>query len=217
MAVPVGAFVGGVVTVALVIFIAQVGRTTPVTTLLLSGVAIGSFATALTTFWMLRSPEGLRRAMNWLLGGYAGGGWAPVFIILPYLLIGLLLLQLNARALNVLQLDEEQARQLGLNVERLKIILVGAATLMTAAAVAFGGLIGFVGLVVPHVLRLLGGPDYRRLIPLSALGGAAFLILADLLARTVFAPEELPVGIITALTGAPFFIFLLRRLKRSVF
>lgn len=217
MLVPVGAFVGGVVTVALVIFIAQVGRTTPVTTLLLAGVAVGSFATALTTFWMLRSPEGLRRAMNWLLGGYAGGGWAPVIIILPYLLMGLLLLQINARALNVLQLDEEQAKQLGLNVERLKVILVGAATLMTAAAVAFGGLIGFVGLIVPHILRLLGGPDHRRLIPLSALGGAAFLILADLAARTIFAPEELPVGIITALTGAPFFIFLLRRLKRSVF
>jgi iron complex transport system permease protein len=99
----------------------------------------------------------------------------------------------------------------------LKLILVGAATLMTAAAVAFGGLIGFVGLVVPHVLRMLGGPNYQRLIPLSALGGAAFLILADLIARTVFAPQELPVGIITALTGAPFFIFLLRRLKRSVF
>jgi iron complex transport system permease protein len=217
MAVPVGAFAGGVVTVALVVFIAQVGRTTPVTTLLLSGVAVGSFATALTTFWMLRSPEGLRRAMNWLLGGYAGGGWAPVVIILPYLLSGLLMLQFNARALNVLQLDEEQAKQLGLNVERLKLMLVGAATLMTAAAAAFGGLIGFVGLVVPHVLRMLGGPDYRRLIPLSALGGAAFLILADLAARTVFAPEELPVGVITALAGAPFFIFVLRRLKRSVF
>ncbi len=217
MAVPVGAFLGGVLTVTLVVLIAQVGRTTPVTTMLLAGIAVGSFATALTTFWMLRSPEGLRRAFNWLLGGYAGGGWQPVVIISPYLIIGLLTLQLNARALNVLQLDEEQARQLGLNVERLKLILVGAATLMTAAAVAFGGLIGFVGLVVPHVLRMLGGPNYQRLIPLSALGGAAFLILADLIARTVFAPQELPVGIITALTGAPFFIFLLRRLKRSVF
>jgi iron complex transport system permease protein len=126
-------------------------------------------------------------------------------------------LQIHARALNVLQLDEEQARQLGLNVERVKLILVAAATLMTAAAVAFGGLIGFVGLIVPHTLRMLGGPDYRRLIPLSALGGAAFLILADLIARTVLAPTELPVGIITALAGAPFFILLLRRVKRSVF
>ena len=217
MAVPLGAFLGGVVAVGLVLMIAQVGRTTPVTTMLLAGIAVGSFATAITTFWMLRSPEGLRRAFNWMLGGYAGGGWEPVWIIVPYLVVGLIVLQLNARALNILQLDEEQARQLGLNVERLKLTLVGAATLMTAAAVAFGGLIGFVGLVVPHVLRMLGGPDYRRLIPLSALGGAAFLILADLIARTVFAPQELPVGVITALTGAPFFIFLLRRIKRSVF
>jgi iron complex transport system permease protein len=114
-------------------------------------------------------------------------------------------------------LDEEQAQQLGINVERLKLILVSAATLMTAAAVAFGGLIGFVGLVVPHVLRMLGGPDYRRLLPLSALGGAAFLICADLIARTALAPQELPVGVITALAGAPFFVFMLRRLKRSVF
>lgn len=217
MAVPLGAFFGGVLAVIGVVLIARVGHTTPVTTMLLAGVSIGSFATALTTFWMLRSPEGLRRAFNWLLGGYTGGGWAPVWIVLPYLVVGLITLQLNARALNVLQFDEEQARQLGLNVERLKLILVGAATLMTAAAVAFGGLIGFVGLVVPHILRMLGGPDYRRLIPLSALGGAAFLILADLMARTVLAPQELPVGVITALTGTPFFIFLLRRLKRSVF
>ena len=217
LAVPLGAFLGGVITVGLVVMMAQVGRTTPVTTLLLAGVAAGSFATAITTFWMLRSPEGLRRALNWLLGGYAGGGWEPVLITLPYLLLGLLVLQVNARALNVLQLDEEQARQLGLNVERLKLILVGAATLMTAAAVAFGGLIGFVGLIVPHVLRILGGPDHRRLIPLSALGGAAFLILADLIARTIFAPQELPVGVITALVGAPFFIVLLRRIKRAVF
>ncbi len=217
MAVPVGAFLGGVLTVGLVVMMAQVGRTTPVTTLLLAGVAVGSFATAITTFWMLRSPEGLSRAFRWLLGGYAGGGWQPVWIVLPYLAVGLILLQLNARALNVLQLDEEQARQLGLNVDRLKLVLVGAATLMTAAAVSFGGLIGFVGLVVPHILRMLGGPDYRRLIPLSALGGAAFLILADLIARTALAPQELPVGVITALAGAPFFIFLLRRLKRSVF
>lgn len=217
MAVPLGAFIGGVAAVALVLLIAQVGRAMPVTTMLLAGIAVGSFATAITTFWMLRSPEGLRRAINWLLGGYTGGGWEPVWIVLPYLLLGLASLQINARALNILQLDEEQAKQLGLNVERLKLMLVGAATLMTAAAVAFGGLIGFAGLVVPHILRLLAGPDYRRLIPLSVVGGAAFLIFADLIARTIFAPQELPVGVITALVGAPFFILLLRRLKRAVF
>ncbi|MBI4603454.1 MAG: iron ABC transporter permease [Planctomycetes bacterium] len=217
MAVPAGAFASGLATVALVLVIARVGRTTPVTTMLLAGVAVGSFTTSLATLWMLRSPEGLRRAFNWLLGGYAGGGWAPVAIVFPYLAAGLAILQANARALNVLQLEEEQAKQLGIHVERVKLVLVSAATLMTAAAVAFGGLIGFVGLVVPHVIRILGGPDHHRLIPLSALGGASFLILADLLARTLLAPQELPVAIVTALAGTPFFVFLLRRLKRSVF
>src|SRR6185436_2001852 len=216
-AVPISAFLGALVTVALVTFTAQVGRTTPLSTMLLAGVAIGSFASAFATFLMLLDPDGLRRAFNWMLGGYTAGGWQPVGLVLPYLMVGLIVLQIHARALNVLQLDEEQARQLGLNVERVKLILVAAATLMTAAAVAFGGLIGFVGLIVPHTLRMLGGPDYRRLIPLSALGGAAFLIVADLIARTVLAPTELPVGIITALAGAPFFILLLRRVKRSVF
>ncbi len=217
VAVPLGAFVGGVLTVGLVVMMARVGRSTPVTTMLLAGVAVGSFASAITTFWMLRSPEGVSRALSWLLGGYAGGGWISVWIVLPYLLLGLIGVLVNARALNVLQLGEEQAKQLGIHVDRLKLMLVGAATLMTAAAVAFGGLIGFVGLVVPHILRMIGGPDYRRLILLSALGGAAFLIFADLVARTILAPQEIPVGVITALTGAPFFIFLLRRLKRSVF
>jgi iron complex transport system permease protein len=216
-AVPISAFLGALVTVALVTFTAQVGRTTPLSTMLLAGVAIGAFASAFSTFLMLLDPDGLRRAFNWMLGGYTAGGWQPVGLVLPYLVVGLIVLQIHARALNVLQLDEEQARQLGLNVERVKLTLVMAATLMTAAAVAFGGLIGFVGLIVPHTLRMLGGPDYRRLIPLSALGGAAFLILADLIARTVLAPTELPVGIITALAGAPFFILLLRRVKRSVF
>ncbi len=216
-AVPILAFLGALVTVGLVMASAQVGRTMPITTMLLAGVAVGAFASAVTTLLMLRTPEGLRRAFNWLLGGATSAGWEPVWIVLPYVAVGLIVLMLHARALNILQLDEEQARQLGLNVERVKLTLVLAATLMTAAVVAFGGLIGFVGLVAPHMLRLLAGPDYRRLLPLTVFGGAAFLIAADLLARTVLAPQELPVGVVTALVGAPFFIFLLRRLKRSVF
>lgn len=216
-AVPIGAFVGALATVGLVMASAQVGRTMPISTMLLAGVAVGAFASAVTTFLMLRTPEGLRRAFNWLLGGATSAGWEPVWIVLPYVVVGLSVLLLHARALNILQLDEEQARQLGLNVERVKLTLVIAATLMTAAVVAFGGLIGFVGLVVPHVARLLAGPDYRRLLPLTVVGGAAFLIGADLLARTVLAPQELPVGVVTAIAGAPFFMLLLRRLKRSVF
>ena len=215
-AVPPAAFLGGVITVVVVVMASRVGKTTPVTTMLLAGVAVGAFATAVTTFLMLRRPDGLQRAFNWMLGGYSTGGWQPVKVMLPYLLVGAITLQFSARALNVFQLGEEQAQQLGVNVEVMKILLVAAATLMTAAAVAFGGLIGFVGLIVPHALRMLCGPDYRRLLPYSMLGGAAFLVLCDLVSRTLLAPQEIPVGVITALTGTPFFIFLLRKLKISV-
>ncbi len=211
------AFTGGIITVGIVVLAARVAKTTPVTTMLLAGIAIGSFATAATTLLMLRRPDGLQRAFNWMLGAYLGGGWIPVKIMIPYMVLGCLLIFTNARALNVFQLGEEQAQQLGIHVERLKIILIAAATLMTASAVAFGGLIGFVGLIVPHALRILTGPDYRRLLPCCLLGGASFLVLSDLAARNIMAPQELPVGIITALTGTPFFIFLLRKLKRSVF
>ncbi len=213
----IAAFAGGIITAGIVVVAARVGPTTPVTTMLLAGIAIGSFATAATTLLMLRRPDGLQRAFNWMLGAYLGGGWSTVQVMLPYIMIGSLLIYLNARALNVFQLGEEQAQQLGINVERLKLLLVAAATLMTASAVAFGGLIGFVGLIVPHVLRMFAGPDYRRLLPFCILGGASFLVLSDLAARNLMAPRELPVGIITALTGTPFFIFLLRKLKRSVF
>lgn len=214
--VPLAAYLGAVVTVALVVMIARVGRTAPVTTMVLAGVAVGSFAVSLTTALMLRSPDGMQRAFAWMLGGYNLVGWAAVRAVVPYVLVGLGVLQLYGRVLNVLQLEEEQARQLGLHVERLKLTLVAVATLMTAAVVAFSGLIGFVGLVVPHMVRLLSGPDHRRSLPLSALGGAAFLVLADVIARTVLAPQELPVGVVTALAGAPFFVYLLRRSKRTV-
>ena len=213
----IAAFAGGIITVGIVVMTARVSKTTPVTTMLLAGIAIGSFATAATTLLMLRRPDGLRRAFNWMLGAYLGGGWTPVKIMIPYMVLGSLLIFINARALNVFQLGEEQAQQLGIHVERLKIILIASATLMTASAVAFGGLIGFVGLIVPHAMRILTGPDYRRLLPCCLLGGASFLVLSDLAARNIMAPQELPVGIITALTGTPFFIFLLRKLKRSVF
>lgn len=216
LAVPLGAFTGGVLTVALVLGLAQRSARPSVATILLAGVAIGALANALTTLWMLRSPDGLRRAFGWLLGGYVGGGWWPVWAVLPYVAVGLAALMWYARALNLLQLDEEQAAQLGLNVKRATYSLITAATLMTAAAVSFAGLIGFVGLIVPHALRVLGGPDYRWLVPLSALGGAGFLVLADVAARTVLAPQELPLGLITALIGAPVFVALLLRLNRRL-
>ncbi len=138
-------------------------------------------------------------------------------MILPYVLVGLVVLLLYARSLNLMQLDEEQARQLGINVERLKLALLGAATLITAAAVSFVGVIGFVGIIIPHAVRLIWGADHRFLLPLSILTGAIFMILADIIARTALAPTEIPVGVITAICGAPFFLYLLRRRKHVIF
>ena len=137
--------------------------------------------------------------------------------MLPYAAVGITIILLCARPLNVMQLDEEQAQQLGINVERLKLILLTAATLITAAAVSFVGTIGFVGIIVPHAMRLLWGPDHRFLLPLSILTGAIFLILADLIARTVLGSAEIPIGAITAICGAPFFLYLLWRRKKAIF
>lgn len=214
--VPAAAFIGAILTVLLVYSIARVGRSTPVTTLILAGVAVSSFATAMTSLIMLLSTEELHRAINWMVGGFSLGGWAPVIASIPYLAVGLLLLILLGRPLNVLQFGDDQARQLGLNVERLKLVLVIAASMVAATAVSFSGIIAFVGLVVPHVVRLIWGPDYRRLIPLAILMGGAFLLGADVIARIVLAPRALPVGLVTAAIGAPFFLYLLYKAKTKV-
>ena len=206
---------GALLTVGVVYLLARVGRTIPTTNLILAGVAVSSFATALTSFLMLNSTGELRRAIVWLLGGSTLTGWQPVMAILPYILLGLGTLLTMGHALNVLQFGDEQAHQLGLPVERSRRMIIVATTFTTAAAVAFSGIIGFVGLVVPHLVRLVWGSDYRRLLPLSMLGGAAFLLLADMLARVVMPGQELPVGIITALVGAPFFLWVLRRAKQQ--
>jgi iron complex transport system permease protein len=210
-AVPLGAFIGALVTVTIVLQLARTSRASSVIALILAGIAVSAFATALMTFLMLRSQGELRRVIAWLLGGFSLGGWDAVWSALPYVALGLAVLIALARPINVLQFGEDQAEQLGVNVERLKLVLIGAASLATAAAVASAGIIGFIGLVVPHVMRLLWGADYRRLLPLSVIAGAASLLLADVAARTLLAPQEVPVGIITALAGAPFFVWLLRR------
>jgi iron complex transport system permease protein len=213
--VPAAAFIGAALTVGLVYNLARIGKSAPTTTLILAGVAVSSFATSLTSFLMLRAREDLQRALGWLLGGSILSGWDPVLAILPYLALGLAALVLSGHTLNVLQFGDEQAHQLGIHVERRKLVFILAASLTTAAAVAFSGIIGFIGLIVPHVVRMLTGPDYRRLVPLSILGGSSALLLADLLARVVLAPQTLPVGIVTALAGAPFFLFILRRAKNQ--
>ena len=213
MAIPLGAFVGALLTVAIVYFLARVGQTTPVTNLILAGVAVSAFATSLMSFLMLRSDGELRRAMSWLMGGSTQLGWAFTLAILPYIIIGLGVLIFSGHALNLLQFGDEQAQQLGLDTTRAKRIILICASLATASAVAFSGIIGFIGLVVPHLSRLWFGSDYKRLLPLSILGGATILLLSDVIARVVLAPQELPVGIVTALAGAPFFLWVLRSSK----
>jgi iron complex transport system permease protein len=150
-----------------------------------------------------------------LLGGATQSNWTAIIAIAPYLFIGLGVLLISGQALNLMQFGDEQAQQLGLNVTRAKTILLISASLATAAAVAFSGIIGFIGLIVPHVMRLWWGPDYRRLIPLSIISGATALLVSDIVARVVLAPQEIPVGIVTALVGAPFFLWVLRRAKNQ--
>ena len=217
MAVPAAAFIGALLTVFLVYALARVGKTIPTTNLILAGVAFGSFATALTTYLMLRSTGELHRAIAWLNGGSSQAGWGPVLTVLPYLAIGLGILLLSGHALNLLQFGDDQAQQMGLPVTRARTLILMAASLATAAAVSFSGIIGFIGLIVPHVMRLWFGADYRRLLPLSLIGGAGALLLADVIARSVMAPQELPVGIVTALVGVPFFLWVLRRAKNQGF
>ena len=215
--IPILAFLGALVAVAIVYSVAKVGKTLPVTTLILAGVALGAFLASITSYLMIISGEKLHGIISWLMGRFSLGNWEQVMMVVPYVIIGVVVIWLYARPLNVMQLDEEQAQQLGINVERVKLILLAAATLITAAAVCFVGTIGFVGIIVPHAVRLVWGPDHRFLLPLTTFAGASLLILADTAARTILAPTEIPVGVITAFFGAPFFLYLLRHKKRAVF
>jgi iron complex transport system permease protein len=216
-AVPLFAFIGATGAVIVVYLLARVGKTLPATTLILAGVALGAFLASITSYLMTVSGEELHGIVFWLLGGLSLTKWSEVWVVLPCVLAGLGVILIHARPLNVMQLDEEQAQQLGINVERVKLILLGAATLITSSAICFTGLIGFVGIIVPHAVRLVWGPDHRFLLPLSTLVGAIFLILTDTLAHTLIPPTEVPVGVITAFCGAPFFLYLLRRRKGLAF
>lgn len=209
---PLASFAGAVVTIGLVFqFGKQNGRIHP-NTLLLAGVITGSFLSAVIMFFLSVSQrEELRTIVFWLMGDFSFAHPRSLLIILPYLTLGFLILYRQSRQLNLLLSGEESALQLGVEVERLKILSYLSASLITAASVSFSGLIGFVGLIMPHALRLLFGPDHRILLPASALAGASYLILCDTLARTILAPIELPVGVVTAAFGGPFFLYLLRR------
>ena len=203
------AFVGAVVTAFGVYVIATTDGRTPVATLLLAGVAVQTFLGAVVSFLLLQSGESLREAVYWLMGRLSASGWGDVEVTLPVVAVLFVVLVPFSRDLNVLMLGEEDAQTLGVPVEWTKRILLAVSSVMTAAAVAVAGVIGFVGLIVPHVMRLLVGPDHQILLPTSALAGATFLVATDTLARS--GGQELPVGIITAALGAPFFLFLLTR------
>ncbi len=215
--IPILAFAGAVVCVIAVYSIARTGKTLPVTTVILGGVALGAFLASITSYLIITSGDRVHGIIFWLLGTFSLADWWSVAVMAPYILAGVIAILAFARPLNVMQLDEEQAQQLGVNVERVKIIVLAGATIATAAAVCFCGAIGFVGIIIPHAVRLVFGPDYRLLLPMSLLTGAGFLILADTFARTALAPTEIPVGIITALIGAPFFLYLLRQKKKAIF
>jgi iron complex transport system permease protein len=215
---PLLAFFGAMLTVLFVYSIARSDGHTPVVTLLLAGVVINAVLVALQTLILTLSPRaqfGLQALFNWLSGGVSVTSWSPIIVVGTIILVGTAFALALTRVLDAFALGEEGAAHLGLNIERRKFVIIVIGSLLTAAAVSISGLIGFVGLVTPHAMRLMLGPRHRLLLPASALGGAIFLTLADLLARVVIAPAVLPVGIFTALVGAPFFLFLLRSGKRD--
>jgi iron complex transport system permease protein len=214
-ALPMAAFLGAVVAVAGSVLVARASFRDPAT-LLLAGVAMAALFSAAQTYALTRLDETRsREVLSWLFGRLATHGWSPVTLLVPYVALAGVILLLHARHLDVLRLGDDEARSLGLRPARSRLVIVTAATLVTAAAVSVSGLIAFVGLVTPHVVRLLVGHSYRLVVPLSAVLGATFLTFVDIGARTLVAPAELPVGVITAFIGAPFFCFVLWRGKAT--
>lgn len=204
------------ITILLVIFFAQkIERSMKVETIILTGVIFSSFLGAFIFLMIALTGDELRQIIGWLLGSVSMRGWDYIKIILPFFIIGTVLLLVNANELNAMSFGEERARHLGVNVQRRKMLVLTAGSILTGAAVSVSGTIGFVGLVIPHLSRILWGPDHKHLLPLSILTGSGFLILADLVARTIISPTELPIGVITALIGAPVFALILMGRKRK--
>jgi iron complex transport system permease protein len=208
---PAAAFVGGAGAVTLTYLVgAKFGGRSTGTSVVLAGVAVAALFTALQTALLQQHAPDLQTVYSWILGSLATATWANVWLILPYVVVSGVVLLMHRRLLDVLRLGEEEAASLGVNTRRVRLMVVAAATLGTAAAVSVSGLIGFVGIIVPHLVRLTTNASYRVVLPVSIVVGAAFLILADLVANTVEAPAEVPLGVVTAIVGAPFFIFVLR-------
>lgn len=215
--VPLAAFAGAIFGVFLAYVLGSTaGRGNGAATLVLAGVAVSSFLAAVQTFVQQVKAEELQRIFSWILGGVGSADWHQLALIGPYALVSTVVLLAHGRLLDVLSVGDEEAAALGLSAARVRLTVLAAASLATACAVAVSGLIGFVGIVVPHVVRRLAGGSYRIVLPLSLLGGAAFLGVADLVARTVIEPGELPLGVVTAFVGGPFFVAVLRASRRRV-
>ena len=215
--VPPAAFAGGMLAVLATYTLGRSvggGRTEVV--IILAGVAVAAFASAIQTFFMQRHDDTLRQVYSWMLGRLATSGWADVTRILPYVTVSIVVVFLFRRVLDVMAVGDVEAATLGIAPARVRLVLISVATLGTAAVVSVSGLIGFVGIVIPHAVRMVIGPGHRLLLPMSLLIGAAFLVLADVVARTAMSPGELPIGVVTAAIGAPFFLFVLRRSRGQI-
>jgi iron complex transport system permease protein len=212
---PLAAFVGALVAVALSYALGTSGGGRASTaSLILAGVAVASFLTAMQTYVQQRNQDTIREVYSWILGRLSTAGWHEVWLLLPYAVVTWVVLLAHRRVLDVLAVGDDEAATLGVHARRSRLIVIVAASLGTAAAVSVSGLIAFVGIIVPHTVRLLAGQSHRVVLPLSLLFGGAFLCLADLLARTLSSPAEIPIGVVTAFFGAPFFVLVLRSSRR---
>jgi len=211
---PVTAFAGGLLATLAVYRLARIGNKIQAETLILAGVVMNAFMAAIFSFLVTIAGDNLRQVINWHMGCLALVNWQYVLLLTPYVLVCFVVIWSYSRDLNCLALGDESAAQLGVAVEKTKRILLLAAALITGAAVSVSGTIAFLGLIVPHLVRIVLGPDHRILFPVTALAGAIFLLWADTLARVVFAPSEIPVGVFTAILGGPFFAYLLRKKRR---
>jgi iron complex transport system permease protein len=213
---PVAAFAGAALAVVVAYVLGRsAGGGAGAAALVLAGVTVASFLTAVQTFVQQQNVDTVQEVYAWLLGRLATSGWHEVLIVLPYAVVSWAVILAHRRLLDVLAVGDDEAAALGVHVARVRLLVVAAATIGTAAAVAVSGLIGFVGIIVPHTIRLLAGGSYRLLLPLTIVLGAGFVVFADVLARTIIAPAELPIGVVTAFFGAPFFAVVLRTSRRT--
>lgn len=213
---PLGAFLAGLAVTGLIYVLARPGRNTGTSRMLLVGIAVGSGCQALTGFFTFIADDAQLQTLTfWQMGSLSKVTWAQIAATVPIFVIGLAILLISTRALDVLTLGEREAQHLGLNVKRSRLVIIVATALLTGAAVAFAGAIGFVGLVVPHIVRIIVGPGHRGLLPISAIVGSILIVAADCASRVVAPPAEVPIGLFTAAVGAPFFLFLVVRMRKS--